>query len=266
MIKKYTKNRQRLVSLIGATKSIITISDAEVVLNLSRDEARRLLWSMTKAGWIKAISPGVYTPVPLEASDPTLSGENPLILANHFFSACYIGGWTAANFWGLTDQIFLNTWVMTIKNVRHKEKNIGEHPFILTQIDAHYLYGYKLEWLENNQIKISDPSKTVIDFLNFPRSFSANAMLDIFGTYINSQYRDLKLLQNYATDTGNKSIFKRLGFLTEKYMPSEIDLINFCSHNISKGYSALSSISDCDSMITKWNLRVPSSLAKRVND
>lgn len=266
MIKKYTKNRQRLVDLINATKGIITISDAEVALKLSRDEARRLLWSMTKAGWLKAIKPGLYVPVPLEASDPTLSEENPLVLASHLFSECYIGGWTAANFWGLTDQIFLNTWVMTTQNVRHKERNIGDHQFILTQIDAGYLYGFKLEWIDNNQIKISDPSKTVIDFLNFPKSFSVNSMSDIFNAYINSKYKDLKLLQNYAIATDNKSVFKRLGFFATKYIPSERNLINFCAENISKGYSALSSISDCDSIITRWNLRVPSSLVRRLND
>jgi predicted transcriptional regulator of viral defense system len=260
MIKKYTKNRERLVQLINGTNGLIAISDAEQILGLPREDARKALWSMTKSGWIKSIKSGLYSVVTLETTDPSLSDKNPSLIANALFKECYIGGWSAANFWGFTDQIFLDTWVMTTQIVRQKKRTIGANKFILRQIKSDYFFGLKTEWVQNNKVMISDPSKTVIDFLNFAENFTASSMIDIFKSYINSDYKDFTILQEYAVRSSNKTIFKRLGFLIEKFLPEEKEIISFCQNNISKGYSSLSILSSNKNIIAKWNLRIPANL------
>ena len=263
MIKKYTKNRERLVKLLSASNGLISISDAAKILDIPRDKARSILWSMTKSGWIKSIKSGLYTVVPLEASSPSMSEENSFVVANKLFPQCYIGGWNAANFWGFTDQLFASTWIMTTKNVTYKEQNAGNHAFILTQIKPSYLFGTQTEWIQNTKVMISDPSKTLIDFLNFSESFSVSSMVDIFKAYVNSEHKNLALLKEYAIATQNKSIFKRLGFLMERFLSSEKVFIDFCQQNISKGYSAMSSLSKCDRIVTKWNIRIPSTFVEK---
>ena len=32
--------------------------------------------------------------------------EDPLVIAEKLFSPCYVGGWSAAEYWGITEQIF----------------------------------------------------------------------------------------------------------------------------------------------------------------
>lgn len=260
MTKKYTKNRERLAQLISGTNGLIVISDAERILKLSREEARKALWSMTKSGWIKSIKSGLYSVVALETADPSLSDENPSLIANALFQKCYIGGWSAANFWGFTDQIFLDTWVMTTQIVRQRARKIGTNKFILKQIKSDYFFGLKTEWIQNNKVMISDPSKTVIDFLNFAENFTASSIIDIFKSYINSDYKNFTILLEYAVRSGNKTLFKRLGFLIEKFLPQEKEIIAFCQKNISKGYSSLSTLSASNNIITKWKLRIPSTL------
>jgi len=200
--------------------------------------------------------------VSLESSDPSLTDENPWVIANQLFSPCYIGCWTAANFWGLTDQLFLDTWVVTTQKVFKKKKTVSDHLYILRQIQESYFFGLKTEWIEHNKILVSDPHKTVLDFLNFPDVFTSQSILDIFQAYLMSDVKNMDILAQYAKKIENKSVLKRLGFLLELLSPESGPLIQFCFEHKSKGISPLSTISPCDSVITRWNLKVP----KRLKD
>lgn len=65
-------------------------------------------------GWPRRVRRGLYLVLPLEAqSDRAITVEDPWILADELFSPCYIGGWSAAQHWGLTEQIFRSVFVVT---------------------------------------------------------------------------------------------------------------------------------------------------------
>lgn len=257
MSQKFSSSRQKITKLMSSTNGLITIDDAQRIFQISRQKARQILLSLAKSGWLKMIKSGLYAPVPLETADTTLSEESPYIVANQLFSPCYMGGWTAANFWGFTDQLFIKTWVMTTKNVRRKIVKVTNHQFILRHISNSYNYGFASEWVQNNKILFSDPHKTLIDFANFTHEFGSMALIDIFHSYMKSEHIDLNHVKIYAQASGNKTIFKRLGFLMETYYPHEKDFINFCSLHISKGYSSFSSTSSCNRIIRRWKLKIP---------
>lgn len=260
MKKRRTSSRQKIQALLESTNGLVKIDDVQKILGVSREKSHHLLWRLTKGGWIRRLGKGLYRIVPLESSDPSLTDENPWIVANELYAPCYIGGWTAANFWGLTDQLFLNTWVMTTRPVHKKSQLISQHEYMLRPVKNEYFFGVKIEWIENNKIFISDPHKTLLDFLNFPEDYTAQTMVDILQSYFRSELKDIELLYQYAQKVTNKTVLKRLGFLLETVAPDENQLIEFCYRNISKGYSPLSTQSSCTKVIRRWNLKIPGHL------
>lgn len=260
MRKERISSRQKVQALLARTNGLVKIDDAQEAFGGSREEASHSLWRLAKQGWIRKLKDGLYRIVPLEVSDASLTDENPWMIANELFFPCYIGGWTAANFWGLTEQLFLKTWVMTTRPVHKKERSVAQHDYVLRQIKSTSLFGLKNEWIENNKILISDPHKTVLDFLSFPDEYTAQTMVEIVNSYLSSELKNIDILAQYAQKIPNRTALKRLGLLLELLAPDEKILIEFCHNNISKGYSSLSTQSACTQAIPRWNLKVPEHL------
>lgn len=264
--RKATSSRRKIQVLLSRTNGLITLNDVQEILGLPRVQASQLLYRLAQKGWVKKLKSGLYRVVPLESSDPSLTDENPWVIANQLFSPCYIGCWTAANFWGLTEQLFLDTWVVTTQKVFKRKKTISNHQYILRQIKETDFFGLKTEWIEGNKILVSDPHKTVLDFLNFSDLFTSQSIVDVFQTYLMSQVKNINTLTEYAKKVENKTILKRLGFLLELLSPESEALIQFCLENKSKGTSSLSTLSPCDRIIARWNLKVPKRLMDKKND
>jgi predicted transcriptional regulator of viral defense system len=266
MKKDNTPAREKIQLLLSKTTGLVTTDDAQTLFNLSREQARFLLWRLTKDGWLRQLQQGLYRVIPLDSPEGALTDENPWMIANALFSPCYIGGWTAANFWGLTDQLFLKTWVMTKRPVHKKLKSVSQHDYILKQIKEESFFGTKTEWVEGNKILISDPHKTVLDFLSFPNDYTAASMIDIVQVYLESELKDSEILIAYAEKLANRAALKRLGFILTHLSSNEVALIDLCHQRMSKGYSSLSTQVPCTRIIRHWNLKVPGDLGDGPRD
>lgn len=93
---------------------LVTVEHARLALGLSPRVTTLRLSRLAAAGWLRRVWRGLYLVLPLEAqSDRAITVEDPWILADELFSPCYIGGWSAAQHWGLTEQIFRSVFVVT---------------------------------------------------------------------------------------------------------------------------------------------------------
>jgi predicted transcriptional regulator of viral defense system len=259
------ERRKNLAKLLSAEKGAITIDSASKILGWDREKTQIFLSSLSRSGWLKSIKPGVFVPVPLESDETVLTEENAFVLAHYLYGSCYIGGWSAASFWGLTDQIFMKTWVMASTSVRKKEETKSGHTFLLRHIPESYFFGLHNEWIKQDKVLISDPHKTIIDFANFVKDFDLYGLLDLFTEYLKSDYKNLDVLLDYAAQSGNRAVFKRIGFLLELLEPAAITHINRCLQNISKGVSELSPGTKSNVYNKKWRLRVPESMVEHDN-
>src|SRR3989339_2205839 len=118
------KNRKLLELLNRFGKNMFSIEDASKILGLSIEETRFYLAYFARRGWLARVKRGLYITVPLGTVNPQEYKENPLIVANRIFSPCYIGGWSAAEHWNLTDQIFNSVFVCTFRKFRKKTENV----------------------------------------------------------------------------------------------------------------------------------------------
>jgi predicted transcriptional regulator of viral defense system len=252
--------RSRLAKLLRHTNITISVKEAAQILELERNQAAKLLAKFAKKGWLDRVRQGIYMPVELSAKTSEIIADDPFAVAEKLFSPCYIGGMNAANYWDLTEQIFNTVTVMTQKQVRERKPEIAGNQYILHTIKSKYFFGIKSIWLGGIKVKISDPTKTIIDMLAFPDFCGGiQFVVDVLQNYYRSKHQDIDLLINYLAQADNGSAIKRMGFLAERYFPNEGNLIEYCKKNLTKGYVKLSPSQENTKMIRRWGISVPES-------
>jgi len=253
-------DRKRLTLLLRKTQGVISVAQATEILKTSRADAGKLLARWASKGWLSRIKRGVYVPVPLESTTSNVPLEDPWIIAEHLYHPCYIGGWSAAEYWGLTEQIFRTVLVKTVQKPNYRHPVINGTKFLLITTSQEVMFGLKTLWRGQTKVFISDPTRTIVDFLDNPTlAGGIRPAVDMLNTYLQSEHKDMRLLAEYAKCMNNKAIFKRLGFLLERYAPKEKRLISLCQRNLSAGKSQLDPKLKGNRLITKWQLWVPQS-------
>ncbi|MGD9109200.1 MAG: type IV toxin-antitoxin system AbiEi family antitoxin [Gammaproteobacteria bacterium] len=261
-----TEYRHKLAEVVNASNGIITPMLVSKTLNVSQQEAGRLLSRWNRQTWVKRIKKGVYIPVAANDITGNLSIEEPWILANNLFAPGYIGGFSAVKHWDLSEQIIEVTTFFTTKKVKERYLVIGDSRFRLKTILPYKIFGTKNAWVENVKIPVSDPTKTIVDLLDDPTLVGGMRIVkDVVLEYKKSEYFDLDKLILYAEKMKNKTIFKRFGYLMENIGLNEmIDKYNL-TDKISAGYSTFDPGVKNKSIVRKWKLWIPE-IWKNKND
>jgi len=251
-------DRKRLSETIRGTKGTISVSEAAGILGVSSSDAAKMLARWASKGWLSRVKRGLYVPVPLESQTADIPLEDPWIVAERLYSPCYIGGWSAAEYWGLTEQIFRTIVVMTAQRPRDRSPTIKGTSFLLRTISEKAIFGLKPVWKGQVKISVSDPTRTILDMLDNPQlGGGMRPTVAISVNYLRSENKNMDLLIDYATRLGNGAVFKRLGFLLEQYGKDEKSAIEACKARLTKGYVKLDPKLAADKLITRWRLWAP---------
>jgi predicted transcriptional regulator of viral defense system len=90
-------------------------------------------------------------------------------------------------------------------------------------------------------------------------------VVDVFRAYLNSSAKDLELLVSYAERLGNGAVYKRLGYLLERYSPGDKSAIGICRSRLSTGYAKLDPSLNSGGLVTRWRLWIPENWRKELN-
>lgn len=253
-----TKERFRLGQILSTGMAVITPKTAAIVLEITQEQAAQFLALWAKKGWLSRVKRGVYIPVALQSQTSDVMADDPWILAKALFTPCYIGGWSAAEHWDLTEQIFNSVMVFSTRKVASRELDLSGVKFVVKTVMSKRIFGTKNIWQGNQKIAISDPTRTLVDAFNDPAVVGGIRMaIDILARYMKSEYKNLDLLIEYSLLMENTAIFKRLGFIFEKEHPSETVFMAIIKKEIKSGYSQLDPSTPGTSLITTWGLWVP---------
>lgn len=256
-------SRERLSKVLRQSKGAISAADASRALNVKRAEAARLLSNWSTRGWLTRVRRGLYVSVPLESSTADLPLDDAWIVAERLFAPCYIGGWSAAAHWALTEQLFRSMLVITTRRPRARRVEARGTVFVVRTIDERAMFGLKAIWRGKAKVNVSDPTRTILDLLDTPAlGGGIRTVVDILKSYLRSTYRDPKLLIRYAEQLGNKAVFKRLGFLATTVAPDEAELIAECRMRLSAGNAKLDPKLPGKRLVTAWRLRIPAGFAE----
>ena len=252
------RRRKQLTMLHRAFSRPFDAAQAAAVLDTDIDRTRRLLAAPAANGCLARVRTGWYICVPIEASQPREWREDPWVVAAALFSPGYIGGGSAIEHWGLTDQIFSVIYVTAGRKVKPARQTIQGTHFLIRTVPERTLFGTRRVWRKRVPVNVSDPHRTIIDILDVPEA--AGGILhasEVLQTYFESEHSDQETLLQYGDRLGRGTVFKRLGYLAERAALANVDFVEACYSRITKGLSQLDPSGPRNGrIIARWNLRV----------
>lgn len=256
-------NRQRLAQLHRTQSGPFTAELAMQQWGTDRSETQRILAYLAANGWLVRVKRGLYATVPLDAAQPEQWQLEPWKVAAEAFAPMYIGGWSACEHWQLTEQLFRSVVVFSARpNLRARRQWIQQTEYVVKSVVPGKIYGTRNAWIEEQSVPISDPSRTLVDVLDDP--IIAGGLVhvaDVVSAYFDSPHRDDDLLLAYVERHGNKTIYKRLGFLAEASGVDAPQLIIACRMRMSRGVSRLDPSAPArGKRRSDWNLQINISL------
>ena len=251
------RSRVLLAQLTGRGHQIVTVDDAVEKLKLARPEAAKLLARWAEQGWLRRVRRGLYIAVPVDAERPDQWSADPLVIATAVWAPCYFTGWTAANYWGLTEQIFQTTVVRTATRVRSMDQTLLDHRYLVGSVSSTKLeWGIRAVWLGATRIRMADPPRTVVDVLDDPSTGGGiRHCAEILTTYM-AEHEQTQLLE-YADRLGNAAVVKRLGHLCEQLELADDRFLDACEHRLSAGIALLDpSAPERGERDRRWRVRI----------
>jgi predicted transcriptional regulator of viral defense system len=250
-------SRVRLAAVLRAAKEVVSVDITSNTLKIDRRSAAKLLSRWKDQGWLRRIGHGLYVPVPLDLSGSEQVVVDPWVLVPTLFGQCYVGGWTAAHHWELTEQLFNETFVFTTRRVIGKRVTAQGAVFLLHGVNVKRLFGLKTLWRGSVKVSISDAARTLVDMIAAPEvGGGIDHVADCLNVYLGSKTADRDLLIRYAEQFDNGVIFKRLGYLADTWLHDD-KLAAECRSRLTHGYAKLDPSLSSKKLITTWRLWVP---------
>lgn len=255
-------NRAFVAQLNRALPGPFTPADAAAATDTEHERAARLLRHLAEEGWVARLQRGLYTTVPLEAEDPKTWAADPWAVAAAALAPGYVGGWTALHHWDLTDQIFSTTVFITARVVPRRRRTIGRVRFELRHRAESALFGTRRAWRDRTPVDVSDRERTLLDCLDDPSlGGGLHHTVEALVAYAEGGDVSWHRLIEYGDRLGNRTAFKRLGYIAEKLELAGDDLIDACMERVSAGTGRLDpSVPELGPTKARWGLRINSSI------
>jgi len=226
-------------------------------LQTDRSASSKLLSRWRQQGWLKRVGPGIYAPIPLDALSTEQVLKDPWILVPALYAPAYIGGWTAAEHWDFTEQLFRSIFVATSRSFRKKEQSVQGTSFHLTHVSEGMLFGTKTLWRGHARVAISDKHRTIVDLLADPSAGGGIRHVEqCLRAYLRDSEANAETLIAYADKLGNGAVFKRLGFLLAND-PAQEPIVRACRERLTQGNAKLDPATPCKRLVRAWRIWIP---------
>ena len=242
----------------GARAGLVRTERAAELLGVKANVASLTLGRLVRRGWLSRVRRGLYLILPLETGQEGTAIEDPWILADELYSPCYIGGWTAAEHWGLTDQLFRETFVVTSANFRRSPEVLLGAEFHLTHGTHERVSQVGQVWRGGERISVSDRERTIADALANPNWVGGvRQLIEILCTHRESEQWNAKRLLERVGEVGSGAAFKRLGYLIDTVLKPDPHIVNEAYARRTSGIVKLDpAIHERGPISTRWGLSV----------
>lgn len=252
-----SRARARLSAVLQTATDLVTIEHVIAALKVDRQVAAKVLSRWQEQGWLKRVGRGIYAPIPIDASATGQVLKDQWVLVPALFAPAYIGGWTAAEHWDLTEQLFRSIFVFTARPFRSKEQTVQGVTFTLKRIPEEALFGLKTIWRGQGRVSVADKHRTIVDLLADPATGGGiRHVARCLQAYLRDAEADSDTLIRYAEKLGNGAVFKRLGFLVSQ-TPGNESLAQACRQRLTEGNARLDPALPCRRLVKAWRLWIP---------
>jgi predicted transcriptional regulator of viral defense system len=212
------RDRKDLRTLARTARAgLISLERASGELGISEHKASARLAGLVRRGWLTRVRRGLFLVLPLESEARVSSVvEDPWLLAVELFAPCYIGGWSAAEHWDLTEQLFHSTFVVSAGRVRRTDDRVGGIEFHVVKVSPRQVESVGPIWRGRERVPVSNRERTIADGLVTPAWLGGiRHLAEILGGYRRSTFWSPDRLLAELSRIGTGAAFKRLGFLAE---------------------------------------------------
>lgn len=246
-----------------ASGGVFDVAIAARVWGTSPEATRTRIRGLVARGWVKRLRRGLFLVLPLEIS----AGEGDVVedtwvLAESAFAPCYVGGWSAAHHWGLTEQLFRSTFVVTSRSVRSSNVKIAESEFRVARVPAHRVAHASVLWRGSVRVHVSDRELTIVDALADPSWVGGfRHLVEVVRAYRRSDaWKPARLIARLA-ELDRRAAYKRLGYIAEMLSPVPEEIVDVCLAHRSAGVIALDpAVDERGHILSRWGVRVNVSL------
>ncbi len=206
-----SKREYEIISELASRRiNIIIIEKASKIFKIEKKELWAILHRLEKKGWLERIEKGKYMVVPLQAKDGWL--EHPFVLASKLVKNYYISYRTALAHYGLTEQLPVYVYVATTDRKGKLEHRLQSYIFRFIRIKQEKFFGFKGEFIGNQEIFIAEKEKAIVDCIDQERY--SGSIIKIAKALDNNRI-NLNKLKKYALKMNNSSLIRRLGYLLD---------------------------------------------------
>lgn len=248
----------RLLNRLAAGGQIVfSTAQARAALDDEDQDVNKLLYRLTRKRWLLRLEKGKYLLLPLEAGTEGSYTVHEFVIAAHLVQPYSVAYASAFAYHGLFDLVPETVFVAT---TRRKADVVVEKlglRFRFVTLTPHKFFGIQTVAIEDHPVRITTPSKTLVDGLDRPDL--CGGMVEV----VKGVYRyargdaDWEQVTRYAQQLGNRTVFKRLGYLAELTGVNVGDWLMRWRDEISAGETLLDPrYGDRGTYDSEWNLRV----------
>lgn len=260
-----TSPRARLAKVLRYSKGVVTLKDISEALEVGRADASKTAARWVIQGRLTRIRPGLFAPVPLDANPETSGVSDLWQIVPELFGESFVTGWSAAEKWDLTEQLFRRVCVKTTSPVRRNIVEVRDGEFFVTRVPENQVFGTHTHWADRVRVQVADPHRTIVDMLDDPRlGGGGRHTKDCIERYLRSDMASTDTLVGYADRVGNGAVFKRLGFVAEHLAGPEDPLTVECHKRLTTGYADFDPAIKGGRVVTRWRIRVADTILKDV--
>jgi predicted transcriptional regulator of viral defense system len=235
--------------------------DAGAVLDLQDQSSRKVLAQLADAGLLTRLRRGLY--VVAQKGEPdakTAGGLDPWAVACQTLHPCYIGGWTACEYWGLAPRYSDEVYVVCQRRGAGRGFRNSAFSFSTHETRKYMQLGLTTIHRDGIDVIIADLHRTVIEVVANPRSAGGwDRAAEVVHRYFERPDADESLLLECADRLGRATAFKRLGYLSQqRFGTGSRAFTLWCKAATKKGVTSLDPAApeyQCETWWA-WGLRV----------
>lgn len=158
--------------------------------------------------------------------------RNEYVIGNHITSDAVIAYWSALNIHGLTEQFSNKVYVQTTKKKKNTEIFGVNYQFV--KVHSNKMTGIIKSGIGNNQFRITDIEKTIVDCFDLPNY--SGGFMELIRAFKRTKLSSQKMI-DYLDAINNKAVTKRIAYLAELFNKKGFkQLIKYAKKQKSKNY------------------------------
>ncbi|MFO7792470.1 MAG: type IV toxin-antitoxin system AbiEi family antitoxin [Candidatus Saliniplasma sp.] len=203
--------RNEVIDKLAAEGNTFTFEEAQKILPTSYPVTKMILSRLEKNGYIERIEKGKYMIIPLGAK----KGEYTLdefVIGSLLVKPHCISYWSALHFYGMTEQIPNTVYIQTTSRKKNRSLEIFGVDYKVIRIKPDKFFGIRKEWIDENEVKITEREKAIVDCLDKPHY--CGGIVEVAKALKTKDF-DKERLVRYAEKIGNTGVIRRLGYLSD---------------------------------------------------